>query len=193
MKISNKNIKILLILGISLIACSMSFKWFVNGCILWSCAPERSFEAEDILIPASYFPEGSDVGVLTKDRGIIYADEYFQGSSWDGGFSYFEIMKWANKRRAASFFESRERNIKFTSLDIPAGKVYPAPFYEAKGADQFKIKCGYFAGDLQCKFLSRYEEYYLYYQSSIDSEMQPEDFIEIVKYIDENMTYLLEK
>ena len=64
--------------------------------------------------------------------------------------------------------------------------------YESKVADESNVRCGYVIDDLRCIFVAQYEEFTISFMSSIEGEgMTDEDYLSIIRYIDDKMNFLL--
>ena len=192
MKISKKLIGLLVILVLAFLGCSLTYQWVVKGCLPWECAPERSFSTEEIQVPNEYFPEGANIGELVEDRGVLYADEFFQSGRWEGGRSSFIVMKFVSDKRASAVFEKEKGIDHFTASGNTPDSIDQILSFRNDGAIQYFTECGYDLEDLVCVHGAHYDEYYVYFKSTIDSKMVAENYLGILKYLDRKMISLLD-
>lgn len=192
MKISKKLTGLLVILLLSILGCSLTYQWAVKGCLSWECAPERSFDTEEIQVPNEYFPEGADIGNLVKDRGILYADEFYQSVRWEGGRSFFIVMKFVSDKQASVLFEKEKGIDQFPTPVNSSDSVDQILSFKNSGASQYFTECGYDLEDLVCVHGAQYDEYYVYFKSTIDSKMLVENYLAILKYLDQKIISLLD-
>lgn len=193
--VSNK-LKTWLIILVSIIGCCIiSYQGLVRGCFWWDCVPERDFEVYVLSLQRSYklFPTETDFSPLSPNRsGNIYAtDEYSQGLSWKIGQAYFMVKRFVSTHKASNIFEE-EKDLNFFSSPLDVTSEYETIFsYNSTNADEYFIDCGIHLEDVECVFGARYEEFYLFYQSTIDQYMTVDGYLAIIQHIDQKMRELL--
>ncbi|KXK12868.1 MAG: hypothetical protein UZ14_CFX002002106, partial [Chloroflexi bacterium OLB14] len=67
----------------------------------------------------------------------------------------------------------------------------PQLTFDSTTADDIYIACGTGIQGKKCGFAGRYEEYVIYFSSSIGEEITFEEFEEILRYIDEQISIRL--
>ena len=193
MKLSKKQINVLIILALTFLSCSLTYQLVIKGCIWWTCAPERNFEMTVLELPITYFAGGSDVRPLDDSiRGEIYGDEYSQWVGWKTGRAYFEVVEYVSINKASKAFQRKKVLNDFTSeLDSLEKYEGVLSFYPSK-ADAYSIECGYELESRRCIYQARYEEYYIYFSSTINARMPPDRYLMIITNMDQQITTLLE-
>ncbi|MGD8456682.1 MAG: hypothetical protein PVF83_09880 [Anaerolineales bacterium] len=187
------------ILGVLLglfFCCLLPYQGVWIGCLWWNCAPERDISLWSLEMPPDYFPEGADVGPLLHTPGHsisddTFADEYSQWIEWGSGRSSYNVWEYVSVNRA---FQGYEKLIKINYFfsTMEEGEWQKSIIeYKSDVADESFITCGIGIWDNECIFRGRYEEYYISFMSTIDEEMNSEEYIEILSYIEEKITTLL--
>lgn len=177
------------ILFLSLATCAVLFQVGVYGCLLWECAPQRSFKALDLDLPAHFFPREATVNSLrplsdgegTTDNGVksIY---WAPGS---GGALYI-IFRLPSARQAHEMFQTNKEVYADSESKEPWQRPAALTFTSPK-ADEFFVGCGVWH-EYRCGMIARYAEYVVEFNATIDRAMTHENFEKIVKFIDNQIS-----
>lgn len=176
-----------------LVICAVIYQLFVYKCIWWDCAPSRDFSVYDLNLPKEFFPRNSEINPLHPDRGVVTAvDEVITTNRWDSGKAIYNVLRFATEGQATKWYEKEMALVLFTDplegLDHFSGILD----YRSDIADEYYIGCGYMVYDVRCVFRVRYHEYYILFISSVDNDgMTPDNFLKVMKYIDNKMDELL--
>jgi hypothetical protein len=185
---------ILVALGIFILissCCIIPYYALGYGC-LWGCAPKRDFTVYDLNLPSELLPIRLSTGllVLHPDRGTVGATEEAIGDI--EGVAVYKIIRFDSITKALKWYAARTRSQRFTSaLENPL-QLSQALKFKSENADEFQVTCGHLSVDLSCYFEARYQEYYVFFRGSIgDGKMKPEEFVNVISYIDQKFGELL--
>jgi hypothetical protein len=205
-------------------------KWMFNSCglmilIIMLCgllprffqdrSPQREFAIEELLVDASFFPDGWKedpegshpvyVPATPLGSGSVPAVESvalnFIRTLPDGsGYASHSIYRLSNRQKAEEEFQIRaERWYAARQLDTPWKTPLELDFRNLK-ADQFYIVCSKKGSIPACGMLAQYEEYlvnFFVHTGAYDSDLQLvviltlTDFEHLVKVIDQRMANYL--
>jgi len=176
-------------LSITVVLCGSSMRIFLHGCLWWECAPKRIFHVRDWELPASLFPDGALVGnISASSEGTGETERGTQTIFWTYGGAGYRIYRYATSRRAISKYDFEVNHMVDYETNMPWAKPTQLTFHSAT-ADSVHIACGNGLQGTECGFTGRYQEYVIYYSSSIDEErMTFKDFEEILIYINEQIS-----
>jgi len=186
-----------IILSVLIAFVSLSFVAYqilVNGCLWRECAPKRSFSELDLNLPDNLFPIGAEVHALHYLRSDTSTDPAISTNFWKGGTSIYRVQKSATESQAVEEYDFSIKSESFTSpLDDQDIKKHSAVInYASKVADESNLRCGYVIDDFRCIFVARYNEFTISFMSSIgDKTMMNDDYLRIIRYIDQRMDFLL--
>ncbi len=174
----------------------LTAQWFVNKCFWWDCAPKRTFTVFDLNIPEKYFPVNAQIDSLSPDRGIITAvEEATATTRWINGVAIYHILRFGTENQAIKWFKDQSNSGIFLRPAIDSEQAYlnqDILNYPIAEANEYRIKCGDVTQGFRCIFEGRYEEFYIFFSSSIGkSEISDQGFMEIMNYIDTKMGKLL--
>lgn len=158
-------------------------QWLLRDCILWTCAPPRSFAILGLDISLELFPDDAGSGVFSQPSELNGAIEAASKSiGWDGGRAYYLVQRFSTENRADNEFESIIPN----TVDYLS---YQTRDIKDLSADGSVIQCGNMVfGPYRCYFIGRYQEYVILFFADIDISMAEEDFRQIVHVIDNQIT-----
>jgi DNA polymerase II small subunit/DNA polymerase delta subunit B len=110
---------------------------------------------------------------------------------WKNGVAIFIVRRFATEAKAIRHYEV-DSNVKFTNRSGIDSQNDDSIKFEGFYASQSSVQCGYIVNDFRCVFVARYEEFAVFFSSSIDgSEMTKEDFLESITYIDATFEKLI--
>ncbi len=187
-----KLIRSVLLVVATLLACVFIYKLVILGCFWWECAPSRSFSVYDLDLPDIYFPVSAEIHPLRPDRIDSSIEEAVTANYWKKGLAIYSVQRFATKAKASSWYAREVGGYAFTSELRNTDQLSAIREYRSTFADEYSVKCGYILEDLRCIFAARYQEYYIFFSGSIgDDEMTQDNFIGVMKYLDERMQKLL--
>ncbi len=103
-----------------------------------------------------------------------------------------DVMNFGSARMASSFFEDSEKRLFRTDAYQGLWKVPESLLGYSFAADQSHIACGVDLSEEICRWLARYNGYYIYLQSDIsENGMTVNVFVDAAKEIDARMTRCL--
>lgn len=173
---------------VAIVLCAFSTQTFLLGCVWWDCAPERNFHVRDWELPASFFPDGALVEhISASSEGTGEKERGSQTILWPYGGAGYSIERYASNRKAISNYEFQVKHMADYVTNIPWTEPTHLTFYSTT-ADDIHISCGKGLQDIKCGFAVRYQEYVIYFSSSIDERMTFEDFEKVLFYIDEQIS-----
>ncbi len=180
---------LILILLTSLITCATLFQVVIHGCLLWDCAPQRSFRVLDLDLPADLFPQGAIVNSLyplsegegTTENG---GKSVYWGKDW--GRAIYIIWRYPSVRQAAEIFPMEKKSFADSGSKRPWQRPSALTFVSPQ-ADEFFLGCGYWSV-YRCGMVARYAEYVVHFNAIIDSEMTYEKFEKIAAFIDNQIS-----
>ena len=181
-----------------IICCVVSVQLFLNGCIWWECASPRSFDVLDLELPSNLFPNKADYNsiYLVDDDNPETLRSSGQTIYWDNGngLAIYIVDMYATsknslrdfERTKKSFFSDRNTKILW---DKPKELSYTGPL-----ADNFFMGCGVLIrNDYRCGVVAQYQEFVLFFNTTISEKMSYDDFQIIVIYMDEQISNYLYK
>jgi hypothetical protein len=173
---------------ITISLCAFSIQIFLNGCVWWECVSERNFHVHHLELPASLFPDGARVGGIgTPSEGAGEIESGSQTILWPYGGTGYSIKRYPSIRKAISNYEFEVNHMTDAGTKTPWTKPENIIF-NSTTADDIYIACGQGVQGKNCGFTGRYQEYVIYYSSSIDERMTFEDFEKILAYIDRQIS-----
>ena len=177
-----------------IIAFTVPYQLFTKNCVLWNCPPKRDFTIFDLDIPSHFYPKGSEIIALVPDRSPAI-EQALGGARWKGGTALYLPKKFGTNNLASKWFNNQIKlDLLKQNPDLSEEiSVKNILNFQSGFADESLTKCGYIQNDFSCAYFSRYQEYYIYFNASIDEEkMSAENFINVLEYIDSMMMNLLE-
>lgn len=184
--------KLILTLGVSIVfMVSLCRLYSFFNCYLWTCPPKRNFTIHDLVLPEEFYPGGARIIPFTDDTGTPQlVEEGDGGARWTNGNAMLTIDRNASDKYATeeySFYERLHDKYTYPINENSCGsEIYN---FSSPNADQQKIICGYERD--QILFMARYEEYYVQFFSTIDTNMTEEQFLTAVKYLDSTLIKFL--
>lgn len=174
---------------LSVMLCTALLNYLFTGCLWWDCAPSRNFSVYDLSLPGSLFPEGVGPLILRPDRGTINAPEEASGTLiWDDGSAIYIVKRFFAFDQAADWYMERSQQQNFTSPLIDLAPYESILNFRSEYADQFSIDCGYFIDQISSKYFAQYQEYFIYFNGYFGDEgLTPEDYLQIIQYIDDTL------
>ena len=192
MRIS-RSIKIIVIISVFVVTCFGVLGLLRNGCLSWGCAPKRAFTIYDLNIPREYFPVDAQYLPLARDRGYPSLEEAVGGARWTAGSSTYLVQRFATTQKASEIFGLEVNRYTLSQPARPNETNTALVNYSSNRADEYQVGCGYRNNELRCQVFSRYEEFYIYLESTIDEYLTHDDFLRLAQFIDNQITLLLEK
>ena len=186
------------IVTLCLIGCIVSAQLSLNGCLWWDCAPNRSFDVLDLELPSSLFPSNAIYNQIYEDSDDNPETLRSSGQTiyWDSGsgLAIYIVDIYATngnslrnfERTKKSFFSDRNTKILWSK---PEELTYVSPL-----ADNFFMGCGkIIRNDYRCGVIAQYQEFVLFFNSTISEKLSYDDFQKIVIFMDEQISNYLYK
>jgi hypothetical protein len=184
-----------LIFPISFVVCACLITSIVGGqllfkrCLWWNCAPTRTFDVIDLSLPSILFPADSQYNPIyyDSDDNLETITSGIQAIYWKNGSSGYHIDRYATYEDAKKeyewtkgwFFENGNTKIQWDEYVL---------IYKSSFADEFYSACGVLiANDYRCAMAAQYQEFHVFFNTTITEEMTHEDFQRVVRFIDEQM------
>ena len=181
---NKKWLLIFAILGGLVLCMTVCFQLLLKRCILWTCAPQRSFSIIDLSIPSGFFPEGATVGQMGykhENEGALTSSS--MNANWEKGMGVagYAIWQFGSSQSVDPFW----KRLIYTAREFDdCLKVkYRSPY-----ADKFAVRCGIikYSGGYSAGLYAQYGEFAVGFGTIIDDQMSLEDFEKIIIYIDED-------
>jgi hypothetical protein len=172
-------------------SCYVTDQLIYRGCLFWGCAPRRSFDAMDLGLPKTLFPDDADYYTILSDRNAPIRTESngIQTIYWgsQGGLGIYIVYQYATTKDAQEDYEwTRDWFFEDSNTNIPWEENESTNISTL--ADEFYSACGYREGKrYRCGMVARYQEFYVFFNSTITDEMSFEDFQEAINFIDQQM------
>lgn len=168
--------------------CIYMGQMFVHGCLWWECSPERNFHVRDWELPPRFFPDGAIVEHIgASSEGIGEIERGSQSMRWPYGGARYSIKRFPSNQRAISNYEFQVKYMADHETNVPW--IVPTDLtFVSDTADELHIACGNGLQRLTCGFTGLYQEYVIYFSSSIGEDMTFKEFEEILRYIDEEIS-----
>jgi hypothetical protein len=175
--------------GLAVIAlCVFSTQTILHGCLWWECAPDRNFHVRDWELSADFFPDGALVKhISATSDGSGEKERGSQTIFWSNGGALYSIMRYPSNQKAIFQYEFEVDHMADFRTKIPWEEPAQLTFYSTQ-ADKTQIACGKGIQGTDCRFVGRYQEYVVYFASSIDEGMTFQDFEKILEYLDEQIS-----
>jgi hypothetical protein len=180
---------LILILLTTVITCAALFHVVIYGCLLWDCAPQRSFKVLDLNLPDDLFPRGAIINSLYPlSEGERTTENGSKTVYWDGGWGLagYIVLRYPSAKRATEAFSQEKRFYTDRNSKRPWQKPSALNFVSST-ADEFFLGCGY-RMEYRCGMTARYAEYVISFDATIDSQMTHERFETIVTFIDNQIS-----
>ena len=178
--------------GLCLTSLVLAFKY--PNCSKYECAPERSFDLEDLNMAKELFPEDAEVNILHPMNGKEGAEEaVITANYWDGmgGLAIYQVYRYSTIEGAREKFNFTKQSFFFHKREKPLVPM-PELIFISSNTDEFYIGCGNVHLTYRCGFVAQYQEHVLFFNAIIDKKMTIQDFGEVVEYLDFTMETLLE-
>lgn len=177
----NKDSTILGAFFFSLFSLLMFFQVWINGCLLWTCAPHRWFGIKEMSIPSQLLPnEAYSSGMIEPSEPEGSTEAGIQTIHWanGNGLANYSMWRFSTGEKAEQFYE------RSTNLSESGGSTSIFEFSSIY-ADEFDIQCGEsLFGGYRCLFTARYMEYAVIFSSVMDQNMPNERYEGIIRFID---------
>lgn len=147
----------------------------------------------DLSLPNSLFPNETQMSSLMPDRGIIEAVEEARSTGiWRGGGAIYRILRFSTEKQASEWYSIEARLDIFTQPLANPPEYSRIMLYKSNIPDQSQISCGFVLDDFRCVYLAQYQEFFLFFSSSIDNEiMQQDDFLDILNHVNSRVQELI--
>jgi hypothetical protein len=195
-----KNNKFLLPIILIVFACVTSSvvagQLLFKGCLWWNCAPPRSFDVMDLGLPPTLFPANSQYNPIqhNRDDNMEILNSGAQTIYWENGsgLGIYLVDRYATSENAKKEYD-RTKNWFFRNGDTKIQWDKYVLLYKSSRADEFYSACGILeADDYRCGMVARYQEFLVFFNTTITDEMTYTDFQNIMVYIDEQMIRYLD-
>ncbi len=181
------------LVGMSLLCSAVSiYQLLFRECWLWTCAPSRSFKANDLELPVTFYPDNAVVSQAPSPSDDPGIESMILSSNWiESGVSYKSVLRvnqFGTEKKAVAFFNTQEHWQGFGEYSEHPSMTFRSPI-----ADDYSIKCGHsvFGSNYQCELIARYHEFVVYLNADISREMSVNTFEQIAILLDEQMHQLL--
>lgn len=173
----------LLILGVVFV-CSVSLHQLLSRhCLLWTCAPTRSFGVHDLELSMSLFPEEATVTPFRRPTDLQGAvDSAIMTVFWEegNGLAVYNVWQYGTENQASGLYQAQLR-------DSDYAEQYNL-FFVSSVADEYSKGCGFSEfGGYRCDVKARYGEFVLSFNATIDEHLPVERFEELVASMDKQM------
>jgi hypothetical protein len=162
----------------------------IYGCLLWDCAPQRSFRVSELDLPDDLYPRGAIINSLYPlSEGEGTTENGSKTVYWNegaGGRAIYIVLRYPSARQAAGIFPLEQKIFADKESKKPWQRPSALTFISPK-ADEFFLGCGYWS-EYRCGMIARYAEYIVHFNAIIDSEMAHDDFQKIVVFIDKQIS-----
>ncbi|MCP4419296.1 MAG: hypothetical protein GY805_22000 [Chloroflexi bacterium] len=175
----------LFLTGVCLISCGLIYQLLTQQCILWTCAPSRTFTIYDLILPADLYPSNAIINSMISFPESPGADSGVLNIYWEENESIYKSIFTVNKfgtiDRAVNYFDTviirRSRD---------SYRSHPDITYRSQIANEYEIGCGIssLGGEYECDLDARYEEFVISLNASITEQMPEKRFQEIVISLD---------
>jgi hypothetical protein len=180
--------------GIFLLSCGLIYQLIVQNCVLWTCAPSRTFTIYDLILPVDIYPPNSIVNPMLSVSETSAAEQGVLSIFWNENEqlykSIFIIRRFGNEDKAIEYF-----TVVRTRRSRDSYHPHPDIIYRSQIANEFEIGCGvsHLGGEYECNVDARYEEFVVSLNASITGQMSEKDFEELVISLDKQFeAYLSE-
>jgi hypothetical protein len=181
--------QIIIVMFVCLISCIVAGQLFFRRCLWWNCAPTRNFDVLNLGLPSSFFPTDSQYNPIyyDSDDNLETITSGIQPIYWEsGGGGYFvnRYATFANAKKEYKFtrgwfFENGNSKAQWNEYVLT---------YKSSFADEFYSACGVLvANDYRCGMVAQYQEFYVFFNTTISEEMTYKDFESVVTFIDQQM------
>jgi len=126
------------------------------------------------------------MGGFQHDDEIITADEYISQTNYGGdsqGRAIYLVFMFDRPDQAADWFEKAARNDDYIELLDDLSPFAGILDFKPKNADLFLISCGIIT-EVRCTINAVYGRVYIHFNSSINEEFFPNDFLDVMFYLD---------
>ena len=182
---------IVLVVVMCLSSCFVAGQLLLKGCWWWECAPSRTFDALDLGLPATLFPANAQYHPIFYDRNAP-SDTVGNGVQtiyWGkgSGLSIYLVFQYPTTVSAQkNHVWTRDYFFRNGDTLIPWNENVLT--YKSSFADDFYSACGILvAKDYRCGVVAQYQEFSVFFNTTITDEMTYEDFERIVIFIDQQM------
>ncbi|MBC7879284.1 MAG: hypothetical protein H7Y59_19110 [Anaerolineales bacterium] len=184
------------IIVITLTGCIFAYQLLSQGCLWWECAPTRSFDVLDLGLPSNLFPSNGSyhfIEVVYGENPSI--DKGFQTIQWESsGEAIYAVDKYANNEKSLLGYNGLKNA--FSSAGV-YNSLWSAPDISKSisSADNFFVMCGTLVTNGEnCELVARYQEFVIYFNTTISEKMTTQDFQEVVAFIDNQIaSHIYEK
>jgi hypothetical protein len=185
-------IVVLVLLGMT--SCVVAGQLLLKRCWWWECAPTRTFDVSDLGLPASLFPDNAQYNPVYYDRNAPSdtVDNASQAIYWaqGGGAGYLAYQYPTTLGAQKNYARTRDWFFQNGNTKIPWDENVLT--YKSSLADDFYSACGILvAKDYRCGMVAQYQEFYVFFNTTITKEITYEDFERAVVFIDQQMVKYL--
>jgi hypothetical protein len=169
------------------VCCLFAGQLVLNRCLWWDCAPERNFHVLDWEVPSNLLPEGAINDHLSiPSEGIGEIESGGQTIYFENGIAVYVIYRFPQVKDAISHFEHYKRGM----VDPGTGEAWDVPnelSFSTRSADDVYYACGY-SLEYRCEMAAQYQEYTLYFGTTINDKMTYDVFENVIIYLDEQIS-----
>jgi hypothetical protein len=177
-----------LVLAFALAPCVFSLLLLLEinytDCVFLRCPPARIFRVLELDLPRHLFPdqsivngfsESSDVtgGIEDAGLGVFFAN---------GESLSYQMLRFVGQDKAVMRFDAAAESFRedYTKTEEMN--------FDSPAAQNTFLACGVFMGNSPtCRFVATYDEYYVFLGSDMNDQMTYDSFLEIVRFIDQQM------
>jgi hypothetical protein len=182
---------ITLVVFMCLTSCVVAGQLFFKGCLWWECAPARTFDVLDLGLPSTLFPADAQYSSMYYDRNapLKVIDNGGQTIYWGSGNGlgiYFVYQYPTTGDAQEDYLRNRNWFFQDDNTKIPWDENVLT--YDSSYADEFYSACGIIvANDYRCGMTAQYQEFFVFFNTTITEEMTHDDFQRVVTFIDQQM------
>ena len=162
------------------------FQYSFVGCFWWNCVPTRSFSILDLDLPDNLLPVESDINHLSYDRDdITTIADASTTNYWDGGQAIYIVQQYVSINKASKYF-SLDSKYSFAKPIEKSNTLSEILQKQSEFADESVIICGYtYYDELRCVYIARYQEYKIFFSSTMDDDhFTEENFLKVINFLD---------
>ena len=182
-----------LVVFMCLTSCVVAGQLLLKGCWWWECVPTRTFDALDLGLPSSLFPANAQYHPIDYDRNAPSdtVGNGVQAIYWENGKGIYFIFQYPTIASAQkNHMWTRDHFFRNGDTQTPWSENVLT--YKSSFADDFYSACGILvAKDYRCGVIAQYQEFSVFFNTTITDEMTYDNFEQIVVFIDQQMVKYL--
>jgi len=152
----------------------------------------------DLGLPSNLFPDNAEyqpIEVSYSDNTIPVIKSGVQTIEWKHGDVRYSVTRYPNIPKSLDAYNNSKERLLSTWGVYKSLWAAPDLNQSIYSADVFFVKCGtLYTNRKDCLLIARYQEFNIYFSTTISDEMTIQDFQNIAAFIDQQMAnYIYEK